>query len=191
MSAVAEPGINGSGGAASRGVGFCSPGVGLDVTLHLVASGVLLATEHGPFATTLSLLAWVFVNCLFLLVLPRPGVSAALALILMALLIALSHFKFGILQLTLTFLDFLIIDRDTFSFLLSVFPRLQMQLIVAGLVAAPLLWALWRFDRFRVRRSFALTGLAAATALISAMEVASPEQAWEPFQGVNHISNLA
>jgi hypothetical protein len=28
------------------------------------------------------------------------------------------------LQLTLTFLDFLIIDRDTFSFLLSVFPRL-------------------------------------------------------------------
>jgi len=45
------------------------------------------------------------------------------------ILIALSHFKFGILQLTLTFLDFLIIDRDTFSFLLSVFPQLQMQLI--------------------------------------------------------------
>src|SRR5207302_2348829 len=107
------------------------------------------------------------------------------------LLITLSRFKFGILQLTLTFLDFLIIDRDTFSFLLSVFPRLQMQLIVAGLVAAPLLWALWRFDPFRVRRSFALTGLAAATALISAMAVASPEQAWEPVQGVNHISHLA
>jgi len=66
-----------------------------------------------------------------------------------------------------------------------------MQLIVAGLVSAPLLWALWYFDPFRVRRSFALTGLAAATALISAMAIASPEQAWEPFQGVNHISNLA
>ena len=107
------------------------------------------------------------------------------------ILIVLSHFKFGILQLTLTFLDFLIIDRDTFSFLLSVFPRLQMQLIVAGLVAVPLLWLIWRFDPFRVRRRFALTGVAATAALIAAMSVASPEQAWEPFQGVNHISNLA
>jgi hypothetical protein len=95
------------------------------------------------------------------------------------------------LQLTLTFLDFLIIDRDTFSFLLSVFPRLQMQLIVAGLVAVPLLWLIWRFDPFRVRRRFALTGVAATAALIATMAVASPEQAWEPFQGVNHISNLA
>ena len=75
---------------------------------------------------------------------------------LTVLLIALSHFKFGILQLTLTFLDFLIIDRDTFSFLLSVFPQLQIRLIVAGLVAVPLLWLIWRFDPFRVRRRFAL-----------------------------------
>ena len=66
-----------------------------------------------------------------------------------------------------------------------------MQLIVAGLVAVPLLWLIWRFDPFRVRRRFALTGVAATAALIAAMAVASPEQAWEPFQGVNHISNLA
>ncbi len=74
-------------------------------TLHLAALAVLFATEYGPFAITLSLLAWVFVNCVFLLVLPRPGVSAALALIFVALLIALSRFKFDILQLSLTFLD--------------------------------------------------------------------------------------
>ena len=103
---------------------------------------VLLATEHGPFAITLSLLAWVFANCLFLLVLPRPGVSAALALSLVVLLIALSRFKSEILQLSLTFLDFLIIDRDTFSFLLSVFPQLRTQLIVAVIIAVPLLWAI-------------------------------------------------
>ena len=42
-----------------------------------------------------------------------------------------------------------------------------------------------------MRRRFALTGVAATAALIAAMAVASPEQAWEPFQGVNHISNLA
>ncbi len=160
-------------------------------TLHLAALAVLFATEYGPFAITLSLLAWVFVNCVFLLMLPRPGVSAALALILVALLIALSRFKFDILQLSLTFLDFLIIDSDSFSFLLSVFPRLRAQLIVAGVVAVPVLWMIWRADPFRAGRLLPLAVLGATTVSISAMSVAAPEQPWEPFQGVNHISNLA
>jgi hypothetical protein len=176
--------------AESRGIRFFAS-AGLIVAVHLAGLVVLLTSEYGPFAITLSVLAWVFVNCFLLVVLQRPGVCAAVALTLIVILIALSRFKFGILQLTLTFLDFLIIDRDTFSFLLSVFPKLQMQLMIAGLVAVPIMWALWRFDPFRVRRSFALTGLAAATALISAMSVSLPEQAWEPFQGVNHISSLA
>jgi phosphoglycerol transferase MdoB-like AlkP superfamily enzyme len=153
--------------------------------------GVLLFWEYGPFAITLSVLAWVFLNCLFLLVLRRPGISAALALGLMVLLIALSRFKFDILQLSLTFLDFLIVDRDTFSFLLSVFPQLRTQLIVAALLAIPLLWAIWRVDPFRAGRRLSLALLAATTVLMSVMSVASPEQPWEPFQGVNHISNLA
>ncbi|MBR1273836.1 sulfatase-like hydrolase/transferase [Bradyrhizobium sp. AUGA SZCCT0283] len=190
MTAVAGPEMSESLRAESRGIRFFAL-AGLIVAVHLAALAVLLTTEYGPFAITLSVLAWVFVNCFLLVVLQRPAICAALALAFIAILIALSHFKFGILQLTLTFLDFLIIDRDTFSFLLSVFPRLQMQLIAAGLVAAPLLWLIWRFDPFRVRRRFALTGVAATAALIAAMAVASPEQAWEPFQGVNHISNLA
>ena len=37
----------------------------------------------------------------------------------------------------------------------------------------------------------ALIGLAASIASISAMSVAWPEQPWEPFQGINHISSLA
>ena len=73
-------------GAASRGVRFYV-GVGVVAALHLAALAVLLSTEYGPFAITLSLLAWVFVNCLFLLVLPRPGIAAALALALVVLLI--------------------------------------------------------------------------------------------------------
>ncbi|WP_235976974.1 sulfatase-like hydrolase/transferase [Bradyrhizobium archetypum] len=176
--------------ARTRGVRFFAL-ASLVAAVHLAGLAVLLTSEYGPFAITLAVLAWVFVNCFLLVVLQRPGVCAALALALIVILIELSRFKFGILQLTLTFLDFLIIDRDTFSFLLSVFPRLQMQLLIAGLVAIPLLWALWRFDPFRVRRRFALTGVAATAALIATIAVAFPEQAWEPFQGVNHISNLA
>src|SRR3954447_7403978 len=100
MSAVAGPGMNESTVAESRGIRFFAL-VGLVVAVHLAGLAVLLTTEYGPFAITLSLLAWVFVNCLLLSVLPRPGICAALALALMVLLIALSRFKFGILQLTL------------------------------------------------------------------------------------------
>ncbi|MDB5581778.1 MAG: phosphoglycerol transferase, partial [Bradyrhizobium sp.] len=130
-------------GAAARGARF-HVGVGVVAALHLAALAVLLSWEYGPFAITLSVLAWVFINCLFLLVLPRPGVAAALSLALVALLIVMSRFKFDILQLSLTFLDFLIVDRDTFSFLLSIFPRLRTQLIVALVLAVPLLWLIWR-----------------------------------------------
>ena len=177
-------------GAAARGARFYV-GVGMVAALHLAALSVLLSSEYGPFAITLSVLAWVFINCLFLLVLPRPGVSAALALALVVLLIVMSRFKFDILQLSLTFLDFLIIDRDTFSFLLSVFPRLRTQLIVALVLAAPVLWLIWRADPFRAARRLSLAILAATALSMSVMSVAAPEEPWEPFQGVNHISNLA
>ena len=158
MSAVAEPGMSESTRAGSRGARFFAL-AGLIVAVHLAALAVLLTTEYGPFAITLSR-AGVGVRELLSAgpCCSGPAICAALALAFIVILIALSHFKFGILQLTLTFLDFLIIDRDTFSFLLSVFPRLQLQLIVAGLVAVPLLWLIWRFDPFRVRRRFRVDG---------------------------------
>lgn len=190
MPASDETGTDRTAGPARRGVRFYA-GLGAVVALHLAALTMMLSWEYGPFAITLALLAWVFVNCLFLLVLPRPGVSAALALVFVVLLIALSRFKFDILQLSLTFLDFLMIDRDTFSFMLSVFPRLRTQLILAGLLAIPLLWVIWRIDPFRAGRRLSLAVLSATTLLMSVMSVAAPEQPWEPFQGVNHISNLA
>ncbi|MBR1215325.1 sulfatase-like hydrolase/transferase [Bradyrhizobium sp. JYMT SZCCT0180] len=190
MPATAKPAASRTGDTASRGVWFYA-GVGVVAALHLAALAVLLSTEYGFVGITLALLAWIFVNCLLLLVLRRPGVAAALALVLVVLLIVLSRFKFDILQLSLTFLDFLIIDRDTFSFLLSVFPQLRTQLIVAAVIAVPLLWAIWRADPLRAARGPVLAVLAATTVSMSALSVAAPEQPWEPFQGINHISNLA
>lgn len=166
-------------------------GVACVAAFHLGALYALLTTEYGPFAIALSLLAWLFANCLVLVVLPRPGIAAALSLIATVVLIACSRFKFDILQLSITFLDFLIIDRDTFSFLLSVFPRLKLPLLLAAIAAVPMLWLVWRTDPFRVSRKASLAGLALATAGISGMAIAVPEQPWEPFQGVNHISSLA
>jgi hypothetical protein len=159
--------------------------------LHLGAFYALFTTEYGPFAIALSLLAWLFANSLVLLLLPRPGIAAALSLTATVVLIACSRFKFDILQLSITFLDFLIIDRDTFSFLLSVFPRLKLPLLLAAVAAVPALWVIWRTDPFRVSRRISLAVLTVSGTAITGMAIAVPEQPWEPFQGVNHISNLS
>ena len=78
MSAVTGPGMSKSRRAESRGIRFFAL-AGLIVAVHLAALAVLLTTEYGPFAITLSVLAWVFLNCFLLVVLQRPAVCAALA----------------------------------------------------------------------------------------------------------------
>ena len=165
--------------------------VALIATMHLTAVYVLASVEYGPFAMTLALLTWGLLNFLWLIAFRRPGVSAALSLGLVGALIVLSQFKYGITQLTLTFLDFLIIDRDTVSFLHSIFPQLKTQSIVLVAIAVPVMWLVWRADPFRVRRATAAAGAGVCMLGIVGLSVANPEQPWEPFQGVNHISNLA
>jgi len=163
----------------------------LVAAVYAAAGAVLILTEYGPFALLLSFLTLALLVSTGIAIFGRPGIAAALPLALFAALIALSQFKYGILQLTLTFLDFLIIDSDTVSFMNSVFPGLRGQLAVAALLSMPLLWLIWRLDPFRIRRLTALAGAVASLAAIVALSVAVPEQPWEPFQGVNHISNLA
>lgn len=165
--------------------------VALIAAMHLVAVYLLASVEYGPFAMTVALLTWALLNFLSLIVLRRPGISAALSLAVVAILITLSQFKYGITQLTLTFLDFLIIDRDTFSFLHSIFPQLKSQSFLLAAIAVPVIWLVWRADPFRIRRAVSAAGAAACVTLITGLSVIYPEQPWEPFQGVNHISNLA
>ena len=165
--------------------------VAVIAAIHLTAVFILAPAEYGPLHNTLALLTWALLNCLFVFVLRRPGVSAILSLALVAILIGLSQFKFSITQLTLTFLDFLIIDRDTFSFLHSVFPNLKLQSIVVAAVAMPVMWLIWRADPFRIRRAVSAACAVVCAAGITLLSIAFPEQPWEPFQGVNHISNFA
>jgi phosphoglycerol transferase MdoB-like AlkP superfamily enzyme len=152
---------------------------------------VLFQTEYGPFATSLSLVTLAFVCCLGIAVFGRPGIAAALALIVFAVLIALSRLKFDVTQLTLTSLDLLLIDPDTFSFLVTTHPWLRWQIATGVAIALPLLWLVFRVDPFRIRRRRALAGAGVALLGMIGLSVPNPEQPWEPFQGVNHISNLA
>lgn len=161
------------------------------VALHLAALGILYQTEYGLYGQTLFVLAWVSLNCTFLVLCRRPGISAALSLALFSLVIVLSKFKFDVTWMTLGFLDFLIIDADTFSFLLQIFPDLRTKLFIGAVVGVPAALLIWRFDPFRVRRVLAAILGIACFQLLVVMSLAVPEEPTEPFQGVNHISNVA
>ena len=165
--------------------------VSLLVALHTAGIATLYATEYGWFGVALALLIWILFNALWLVVVRRPAVAAALSLASVAALIVLSQFKYSILQLTLTFLDFLIVDQDTVAFLLAIFPQLRWKLLIAALVCVPIGVMLWRFDVLRVRRMAALAVALIALGGIVAGAKLRPEQPWEPFGGVNHVSNFA
>ena len=129
------------------------PVLALTAVIHVAAIVRLFQTEVGLFAQSLFVLAWIALNCVWLLILRRPALAAALSLAMFELLIAVSQFKFKITWMTATFLDVMVIDPDSLSFLLSVMPGLrscsgeQAQLSALFCVAA-----LWLFDGFRVRR---------------------------------------
>src|SRR5262249_27957665 len=159
---------------------------GAVAAIHMAALGEMLWTEYGWLASLLFLLAWACVNFFFLLLLPRPGVAAALSLLLVTLLVTLSHFKFTILWMVINFFDVLIVDSDTISFLLSIFPDLKTILLVVAAVTIPGLIVLWRIDVFRVPRLVSLGGVAACSIAATILSLAVPEEPWEQFQGVNH-----
>jgi hypothetical protein len=159
--------------------------------LHVAALITNYLTEYSLFAFTLALLSWGLINFIWLLALRRPGVSAALSLALVGGLITLSQFKFSIVYMTATFLDVMVIDSDTFAFLVQIFPQLRIALIVAAVLSIPTVVLLWRFEPFRVPRWIAAAGAALCVAGIVPMSLAVPEQGWEPFQGINHVSSFS
>lgn len=159
-------------------------------SVHVGALVVLWLTEASWFGAALFVLTWGMLNAFWLVLLRRPGVSAALSLLFILVLIELSLFKAAMIWTTISFFDFLIIDADTVAFLLMVFPELRNVIVAAAAVAMPLLAAVWWLDPFRVPRAAAalLGGGCLASAI--AMSLAVPEQPWEPFQHVNHVSNF-
>src|SRR5262249_37542690 len=82
--------------------------IGVLAALHLTAVGVMIWSEPDLIGKAAFLLAWGVFNALWLLLLRRPAASAALAMTMLMLLIALSVFKHGILVMTVSFTDVLI-----------------------------------------------------------------------------------
>lgn len=172
---------------------LCGPWPSILATgaLHLFALIRIGQTEIGSFGQGLALLTWILLNCVLLLLLRRAVLAAAISLGLLELLILVSQFKFKITWMTATFLDVLVIDPDSLTFLLSVMPGLRIVSIVAALLGIALLVVLWKLDRTRIPRLLSALAAAASLAAIIGLSNAVPEQPHEPFQGVNHVSNFA
>jgi sulfatase-like protein len=159
--------------------------------IHAAALVAIYLTEYGPFAVTLALLTWGFLNFFWLIALRRPAMAAALSLAMIVSMIVLSQFKFSILEMTLSFFDMLIVDADTIAFLLTIFPDLRTAVAVAAIVAVPLFVLIWRLDPFRLRMRASTFGAVLSLAAMAGLASMVPEEPWEPFSGVNHISNFA
>src|ERR1700692_1015383 len=121
------------------------------LTVHLAALVVMAATEVAVLPKVLFLLSWGVLNFFWLMVSRRPGVSAALSLAMVVVLILVSRLKHGILMLTANFVDVMIIDTDTVSFLLGLYPDLRRNLLIAACVALPLMIWCWRTAAYRLR----------------------------------------
>ena len=107
--------------------------------------------------------------------------AASLSLVMIVVLILLSQFKQDILIMSANFVDVMLIDADTVSFLLTIFPGLAARVAAVAGVVLPLLALFWWLDPFRVRLRTAALG---AVVCLGALSGAVARGADGPREGV-------
>jgi hypothetical protein len=158
---------------------------------HLAALGLMYQTETDFSARLCFILSWGLLNFAWLALLRRPALSGALSLTMVVVLVLLSRFKHDVAQMTVNFVDLMVIDRDTVSFLFTIFPDLQWPVIGAGLVTLPLMAALWWLDPFRIRRLPAFAFALACLAALTGYSLAYPDEAWRGYYDDGYLSKFA
>jgi len=158
---------------------------------HLAALAIMLATEVDFSARLGFVLTWAFLNCFWITLLRRPALSGALSLTLVVLLIQLSRLKHEIAQMTVNFVDLMVIDRDTTAFLFTIFPDLRWSVIAAALVTLPSMAALWWLDPCRFPRLPSLACALGCLAGLVGYSVAFPDQAWRAYFDDGYVSKFA
>jgi hypothetical protein len=155
---------------------------------HLVAVAVMASTETTVTAAAAFLLAWGLLNFLWLALLRRPAVAAMLSLVMITVLVLLSQLKYQVMMMTANFIDLMIVDTDTVTFLFTIFPGLRSIVALCLVALVPIVVLVWRNDPFRVRR---LTALALALACVGWLTIIEMQFHMEPFEayyGGNHVS---
>lgn len=158
---------------------------------HVAALVLMIATESHAVEIGAFVFAWGILNFFWLAVARRPAVAGALSLAMMTVLVLLSELKYHVLMMTANFVDLMIIDTDTVSFLFTIFPALRW-IVAISLVALALIVAVaWRFDPFRVHRLKAVAATLACVAALTALEARIPMQPYEAFYGGSQVSSFA
>ena len=158
---------------------------------HLTALGLMLWSERTAAGKAAYLLAWGALNCFWVAVLRRPAPAAALSLTMFTVLVLLSRFKHDVLLMTVNFVDLMVIDSDTFGFLMALFPQVGRAATVAAALAVPTLALLWWLDPVRIRLRTACLGGCTCLALLTALSFAMPHDREEEFWDENYVSKFA
>src|SRR5262245_36209585 len=82
-------------------------------TPHLAALALMFQTEIDFVSRLGFLLSWGVLNFFWIALLRRPALSGALSLTLVVILVLLSRLKHDVAQMTVNFVDLMVIDRDT------------------------------------------------------------------------------
>jgi hypothetical protein len=169
----------------------CLGAVAILAAMQLAAVGLLIWSEADLAARTAFVLTWGLLNFFWLALLRRPMSAAALSLSLIVILIALSQFKHDVLMMTATFVDVMIIDLATFSFLMIIIPGLAWKVGIAVLLAIPVLLMMWRADPFRVPRGMAVLGCLGCMGALTALSFALPMDREDEFYPHQYVSKFA
>lgn len=157
---------------------------------QLAALALMVRTEN-DFGSRLGfILSWGILNFFWLALLRRPALSGALSLTMVVVLVLLSRLKHDVVQMTVNFIDLMMIDRDTVAFLFTIFPNLRWSVVVAALVILPLMYALWWLDPFRVRRLPALACKLACLAALVGYSISNPDEAWRGYYDDGYLSKF-
>ncbi len=156
--------------------------------LHLAALGLMIWSELNIIPKLVFVLTWGLLNFLWLALLRRPALAAALSLAMVVVLMLVSHFKFETIWMTASFIDIMVIDKDTVAYLWNIFPQVRVGSIIALMVGVPLAVLLWRVDPLRLRRRWALLGAVGSFAAIVGLSLWKPVHPGEAFGDENYMS---
>ncbi|MGZ5804455.1 MAG: sulfatase-like hydrolase/transferase [Xanthobacteraceae bacterium] len=159
--------------------------------IHVTAAAIMVYTEDDWFDRLSFALVWVILNCFWVTLLRRYTISALLSLTMILILVELSRLKHGIVFMTINFFDVLIIDADSFAFLLNMFPNLGNAILVGCLLALPVVVWAWRHDPFRARRRHAALVGGACFGVLVWLAAFNPDEAWHVFRASNYVSKFA
>jgi len=151
----------------------------------------MLLTEFTVTAMTAFALAWAILNFFWLMLTRRLVLSGTLSLLMMTVLVLLSQLKYHVLLMTANFVDLMIVDTDTVSFLFMIFPALRWVVGLSLVVLLPLVVIVWRLDPFRMRRRIAAVLIIPCLGGLTALEMQFPMQPFEAFYGGNLVSSFA